>query len=516
MDGDEAIGAARRLLRRRPGEVVPPFVAEAGMQAVLQAVGGLVALTALFTARGTGRVDRVVAAGEDLLEASTREATIEGQEAFREAVLALFTPAVVAVAVLGVGVVVVARGAVTAAKVHVARAALRPAGATEDGTGTETATDGGETPLTAAVEGAFADTWRFAGLTALRVAVLVGPALVALALGGWTVTPLVVLLGIGGLFVAYVGFLFVGEAVVVEDAGPLAAVRHSAGFLRRRPTRAALYVAVEVATYLALLVTVLVLSALGLSRGVDLLTLFLVFPFLGLVRMGLYLPETGAASPAVTETDVETRADGGPEPTGGGGGLVDDALRALREGMTALWRFVGGHAGLVGVALAVFVLGGVAGRVVGPGTAAPIAGDPSGAFGAFPVDVAVDIAVNNWQVGVAEGYGGVALGLPTVGVLLFNGLVIGVTSGLFEPVAFVALVAPHGVIEVPALAVGGAVGLHLGRETLRTVRGTASTAYLGQELRRALLILVGLAPVFAVAGVVEAFLTPAIAGLVLG
>ncbi len=129
--------------------------------------------------------------------------------------------------------------------------------------------------------------------------------------------------------------------------------------------------------------------------------------------------------------------------------------------------------------------------------------------------MAAGITLNNWQVGIAEGYGGVALGVPTAAALLFNGLVVGVTSGLFEPVAFAALILPHGVIEVPALAVGGALGLHLGRETLWTVRGERSAAHLGRELRRALLVLVGLLPVFAVAGVVEAFLTPAIAGLLL-
>ncbi len=368
MDGDEAIGTARRLLRRRPGAVLPPFVAEAGMQAVLQAVGGLVALTALVTSRGTGRIDRVVAAAEELLGASTRAEVVERQATLREAVLALFTPAVIAVALLGVGVLVVGRAAVSAAKVHVARAAVRPetAGRRTAGGGghARAATDGGIGPLTAAVEGALADTWRFAGVTLLRVAVLAGPALAGLALGGWTLTPLVVLLGLLGLLAGYVGFLFVGEAVVVDGRGPLGAVRQSAAVVRRRPARAALYVAVEVATYVALLVVVQVLVVLGVGRGVDLLTLFLVFPFLGLVRMGLYLPdrpthrrgardgEAGAGSEAAATPTSERRdektgggpdaggvtADGSGAPAPDTAGLVDDCLAALREE----WRNCGG------------------------------------------------------------------------------------------------------------------------------------------------------------------------------
>lgn len=540
MDGDEAIGAARRLLRRRPGEVLPPFVAEAGVQAVLQAVGGAVALTVLLTSRGTGRVDRVVAAGENLLDASTRAEVAAGETALREAVVALFTPTVVAVALVGVAVVVVARGAVGAAKVHVARATLRSepragVGRETDRDGhVETVSDGGRGPLATAVEGAFADTWRFAGITALRGAVLVGPALAGLAATGWTLTPVVALLGLAGLLAAYFGFLFVGDAVVVDDVGPLGAIQRSAAFVRRRPGRAALYVAVEVATYVALFVVVQVLAVLGVGRGVDLLTLFLVFPFLGLVRMGLYLPErqagpragpstpTGAAARTAADSEGETEHETGtpdPDPdlaTGAGRGLVDDLLRVVREGVAELRRFVAGNVGLVVVAFGLFLAGGVAGRVVGPDAARSIAGDPSETFGAIPVDVAVEIALNNWQVGIAEGYGGIGLGVPTAAALLFNGVVVGVTSGLFEPVAFAALIVPHAVIEVPALAVGGALGLHLGRETLRTARGEASAAHLGGELRRALSVLVGLLPVFVVAGVVEAFLTPAIAGLVLG
>jgi uncharacterized membrane protein SpoIIM required for sporulation len=69
---------------------------------------------------------------------------------------------------------------------------------------------------------------------------------------------------------------------------------------------------------------------------------------------------------------------------------------------------------------------------------------------------------------------------------------------------------------VPALAVAGGLGLHLGRVGLRALRGRTDAEAVADELVRAWRVLVGLAFVFVLAAFVEAFITPLVAGRVLG
>jgi uncharacterized membrane protein SpoIIM required for sporulation len=93
---------------------------------------------------------------------------------------------------------------------------------------------------------------------------------------------------------------------------------------------------------------------------------------------------------------------------------------------------------------------------------------------------------------------------------------VGAVGGVFEPVAFLALVAPHGVIEIPSIVVGGAVGLRLGFVGVGALRGRRDDGEVARAIRHAYRVLLGLVPLFVVAALVEAFLTPAIASVVLG
>ena len=126
------------------------------------------------------------------------------------------------------------------------------------------------------------------------------------------------------------------------------------------------------------------------------------------------------------------------------------------------------------------------------------------------------IAVNNWLVAVGQTFAGLALGIPTAVNLLFNGAIVGIVAGVSTDLLTVgALVVPHALLEVPALAVSGAIGLHLGRVGWRRARGKIDDAALAEEIRLAFWVLVGLALVFVIASFVEAFLTPRIAGWLL-
>jgi uncharacterized membrane protein SpoIIM required for sporulation len=142
--------------------------------------------------------------------------------------------------------------------------------------------------------------------------------------------------------------------------------------------------------------------------------------------------------------------------------------------------------------------------------------DPGAVFGTVPVGPFVNISVNNWLVATHAGFSGLFAGVPTVATLLFNGLLVGAVAGVVEPLLFAALVVPHGIIELPAIAVAGGVGLRLGHVGWGTWRGARPRSALVDEIGRTWRVVVGLAVVFVVAGFVEAFVTPQVAAAVLG
>ena len=332
MSVDDATSVATRLLRRRPAELLPPFLGDAATGIVAQTVGLAALSVALFSLRGTDRIERLV----DAVTALTESEEVTGTEiqAVQDALAGLLTPTVTATLAVGAAVgavaVVVFRAVVGAAKLNAAMVAVRETrDDADDGTGHETgtdrrpsvSTDGGASlgPLTAAVEGVFADTWRLAGLTVLRGAVLLVPFLLA------AVEPLALLLLVPALPFAYVGFLFAAEAVVVDDVGPVGGVRRNLVFLRRDPERAVLYVVVEVSAYVGLLVLSGVLGVVGVSRVASVASLFLLLPWLALVRMGVYLPaaSTESATGGVTDADRRGR-DAGRVSEGDGPAGAED------------------------------------------------------------------------------------------------------------------------------------------------------------------------------------------------
>lgn len=73
------------------------------------------------------------------------------------------------------------------------------------------------------------------------------------------------------------------------------------------------------------------------------------------------------------------------------------------------------------------------------------------------------VFVHNGRVGLLLVGGAALFGLPTVYVLAWNGFLFGAAmadaAGTLGPLRAVALVAPHGVLELPAIWLAGAVGL---------------------------------------------------------
>lgn len=121
-----------------------------------------------------------------------------------------------------------------------------------------------------------------------------------------------------------------------------------------------------------------------------------------------------------------------------------------------------------------------------------------------------EVFVNNVRVAVLAFALGIAGCLGTAWVLAFNGANVGVAAGLFADVGrldvFFGLILPHGLLELSAIVVAGAAGLRMGWALIAPGdrrRADALTA----ESRQAVAVVIGLVLAFAVAGLIEGYVT---------
>jgi uncharacterized membrane protein SpoIIM required for sporulation len=121
------------------------------------------------------------------------------------------------------------------------------------------------------------------------------------------------------------------------------------------------------------------------------------------------------------------------------------------------------------------------------------------------------IMTNNMSVGFMTFALGITAGLGTIYMLLFNGLLLGVI-GMACHLSGMSLklwefVAPHGVLELPAIFLAGGAGL-------RIASGLLFPGYLPrrESLVRAgteaVKLLLGSIPILVIAGIIEAFVSP--------
>ena len=127
-----------------------------------------------------------------------------------------------------------------------------------------------------------------------------------------------------------------------------------------------------------------------------------------------------------------------------------------------------------------------------------------------------EIFTNNIQVSFLAFATGITAGLLTALVLAYNGILLGVVGALAADAGggaeFLELVAPHGILEMSLIVVTAAAGIRMGWALVDPGRRPRAKA-LGDEARRAVLIVLGSIPWFVLAGIVEGFVTPEQPGL---
>jgi uncharacterized membrane protein SpoIIM required for sporulation len=121
------------------------------------------------------------------------------------------------------------------------------------------------------------------------------------------------------------------------------------------------------------------------------------------------------------------------------------------------------------------------------------------------------IMTNNLSVSLTTFALGVTAGIGTIWMLALNGLLFGVVSGACWQAGMLdqlmSFVAPHGVLELPAIFISGGAGLLLAKGLLFPGR-LSRRASLVFEGGRAVRLVLGIIPMLIVAGTIEGFVSP--------
>ncbi|NND75765.1 MAG: stage II sporulation protein M [Ilumatobacter sp.] len=123
---------------------------------------------------------------------------------------------------------------------------------------------------------------------------------------------------------------------------------------------------------------------------------------------------------------------------------------------------------------------------------------------------ASQVFLNNVRVGILAFAAGILLCVFTAAILVYNGANGGMAGGLFTHVGewerFWGLILPHGLLEISAVIVAGGAGLRLGWTVISPGDRTRWRA-LTDDGRYVGNVLIGLVLAFAIAGLIEGFVT---------
>jgi uncharacterized membrane protein SpoIIM required for sporulation len=312
-------------------------------------------------------------------------------------------------------------------------------------------------------------------------------------------------------------------AVVIDQVSGLRAIRHSFRVASHNLGTTITYVLVRIIFQGLLLLVVSFAGTIGLplTSLITVILSFLLTPILHITKTMIYYH----AGPAVPEMPFQLSA---PIWSDASRRLPRAAWVKIKMGLADGLRFVVGprnypfHAlSIIAFALGIYVgyyvsVHGVAGYFLSQGYQP---GHGNSLLANLPIPalpaLGVDIFLNNWLVSIATGLSGLGFAAPSFITIMFNGFILGIlVAPQLSPslTMFYAAILPHGIIEIPSFVLSGSVGMRLGYAALKSKlsRGTESDEYLSKTLRLAVYVVVGLAPLFLIAGLIEADITPII------
>jgi len=117
------------------------------------------------------------------------------------------------------------------------------------------------------------------------------------------------------------------------------------------------------------------------------------------------------------------------------------------------------------------------------------------------------ILLNNLRVALLNFLLGVTVVVP-IGVLLYNGFVVGAIMTHGDIIGNALLLLPHGIVELTAILYSAFLGLSLGAEALKKIRG--KTADIVGELRKGANVFPYVILLLVIAAFIETFVTPII------
>jgi stage II sporulation protein M len=136
--------------------------------------------------------------------------------------------------------------------------------------------------------------------------------------------------------------------------------------------------------------------------------------------------------------------------------------------------------------------------------------------GENPLDMCIKLFFNNLQACILLFLGGATFGILTIFIMSLNGIVIGAIMELVHkdhtPLFVAAAILPHGIFEIPAFIISGALGILLAQSLIAEWYGSGDSAVASYAFARIFLIVV--LPLVATAATVEAFITPVVIHLV--
>jgi stage II sporulation protein M len=136
--------------------------------------------------------------------------------------------------------------------------------------------------------------------------------------------------------------------------------------------------------------------------------------------------------------------------------------------------------------------------------------------GTNPYDMCLKLFANNLQACILLFLGGASFGILTIFIMSLNGIVIGAIMEMVHkdhtPLFVAAAILPHGIFEIPAFIISGALGILLAQSLVAEWYGGGDTAADARRFGRLFILYV--LPLVAIAACVEAFITPVVIHLV--